>query len=954
MSSTPFIVSCCVWKMKLILKVVVVVVVVFELLWANIVNAQTRECDWDIQCEELYRAGSKCLADGQCSNPFSSGCLFHFHTQLTKWDDSQIPQRRVCNSDDANQDFCDVFPLNYSEVRVHNGDWESSIFYSWIIQIFLGEFLQVPVTVGLSSEETPKASFYNPSSEMRWSTQPYAFEGILKANEMNGRCDLTKSNCVHVMPEVWIGQEKKWKEYLVDENIDQVNGDGQVGKISWYIPVYTARRYPQVASYHGMAGRRQELATIFKRPTSWKDYCSEVSPTSCLVPNGIATRSPEEGEENMYFAGDDFIGYFRPTNRNNCTTTINCTGHIVGAPCTWSTNIDAQAYHNDIALESEGPLEENGGYSYSQMIQIWRAANATSSDVIMWWWTPDATIEEFRGSPFEFQQVLLPEPTAQCREARIQPMDRCNSDRDIRRGNAGGGCDNEANSLQKVLAVSLREMTYETPEVDRSPGYQAILNLKVSHLEMNIMLRKWVLGGRSGYAAREAVCEWIIEHQEELASFIPRGYPRIFADDSSYNAALMYAAMAVGGFAVALVLVMFAVVFYFSNTKVFVYAQVPFIFMVLLGLFLVACGSIFFALKPRNSICVSQVWLITLGYTLELVPLLVKVAAINRLMSATRRMRRIKISMQSLFCTVACLVLIVIMFLAVWTAVDTPKRHEGRYLVDEDHSEIVTTVICASDSGIWDLVVICWNGLLIVCATVLAFQSRAMKQEFNEARSLGTMIYSHFVFGVLRTVVSNLGGSDPSPEGSIGYPTIDPSIVAAASSFLLSMDVITAVTIYIFPKIEAARKAPQPHNASNPGQSETSGSSNGFNNNNPKTGSRGGTDRTTRPNQCDKRSRVGFILSNNDDSKDQDHLSVDSTQRRISMDGSVHTNDDKDYTSRSSEEMNYEGPILARSSSAEIVRQVSHSRGFGSRNTCLVGIGPIEEEGSESGGSRRA
>lgn len=907
--------------------------------WTALICAQTRECDWDMQCEELYQAGSKCMDDGRCSNPFMSGCLYNHRTQLSTWNETDLPDKRACNSDDLNLDSCSVFPLNYSEVRVHNGDWESPIFYSWIIQIFLSEYLQVPVTVGLSPEDTSHASFYNPSSEMTWSTQAYAFDEILKANDMKGRCDLTSEQCVHVMPEVWIGQEKKWKEFLAQGHIDQVNGDGQVGKISWYIPFHTARRYPQLSSYHGLAGRREELASIFNRPTTWKDYCSEVSRTACLEPDGVAARVPEKDEEDMYFAGSDFMGHFRPTIKNNCNVTINCTGHIVGAPCTWSNNIEAQTYHNNIALESDGPLPENGGYSYNQMIQIWRAANATSSDVLMWWWTPDATIEEFRGTSYEFQQVLLPEPTLQCREASIEPIDRCSTNRDTRRGDPLGGCDNEANALQKVIATSLREMTYETPEVDRSPGYQAILNLMVSHLDMNTMLHKWVVGGRSGYAARKAVCEWVIEHQEDLESFIPRGYPRVFVDVTSYNVPLLHAATAVGAIAVVIVLVVFGVVYYYSDTKVFVYAQVPFIFMVLLGLLLVACGSIFFAMEPQDPTCVSQVWLMTLGYTLELVPLLVKVAAINRMMNATKRMRRVRISMRTLFCTVASLVLLVVIFLAVWTALDPPHRQEGRYLVQENEFEIVTTVGCASDSGVWDLVVVCWNGLLIVCATVLAFQSRSIKQEFNESRSLGTMIYSHFVFAVLRTITFNL---EDSSFDATGYPTLDPSIVAAASSFLLSFDVMTSVSIYIIPKIAAARNAPQPHDTSTLGNSDTSGSKNPCDDSSLKIVDEGPTRlaRTTSRRDC-------RLDSNSSSTQTNASRSARETTGRLCMDGTIRTHDNDD--SSSSDDMDYGGPrfTVKHTGSSQVGGRDTGSptRGYASSNqSSLVGISTIEED----------
>lgn len=427
--------------------------------WVTNGQAMERECNWDMQCEELYTLGSKCLDSGKCSNPYAAGCLNNFYTRTAKWDDIELPSKRVCNSDDSSSDnsdheLCDPSPLNYTEIRVHNGDWESPMFYSWIIQIFLSEFLHVPVTIGLS-EDTAKASFYNPLSEMSWSSQAYAFEHLLTANKFEGRCDLTKEPCAHVMPEVWIGQEKKWKNYLTEGHIDQVNGDGQVGKISWYIPVHTAKRHPQVASYHGMTGQREMLASIFQRPTSWGDYCEQISATNCTQADEFAERPPTPDEEDYYFLSGTYRGFFRPTEDNDCDANPDtCTGHIVGAPCTWSTNIDAQTYHNDIALRSNGPDMENGGYSYGQMIQIWRAANATQSHVVMWWWTPDATIEEFRDTPFQFQQVLLPEPTSECREARIDPEDRCNADPVVRRGETDGGCDNESNSCKSLFAYT--------------------------------------------------------------------------------------------------------------------------------------------------------------------------------------------------------------------------------------------------------------------------------------------------------------------------------------------------------------------------------------------------------------------------------------------------------------------------------------------------------------------
>ena len=374
----------------------------------------TRECNWDVQCEALYKPGSKCLEGGVCSNPYMAGCLNNFYSHNDQQKSAlKASQKRTCNSKDDGTEYCDQPVLPYHEVRVHNGNWESAIMYSWIIQIFLSEFLQVPTTVGMNNEDLPQASFYAPNMPMSYSAKGYPWEELVTANQMGGRCEATEKDCVHVMPEVWIGQGKRWTEYLEEGHIDQLSGDGQVGKGAWCIPFHTAKMHPDLTSFHGLSGQREKLASIFNRPTSWGEYCELYSPTNCTEDDGVAVRLPaDEDEKAKYFQGGSYTGFFRPTDKNDCSLNPDtCSGHITGGPCTWSTDMFAQAYWNDIALETDGPLPENNGYSYGQMIDIWRAANATQSHVAMWWWTPDPTVEEFRGTRYQFQTIQLPEPT---------------------------------------------------------------------------------------------------------------------------------------------------------------------------------------------------------------------------------------------------------------------------------------------------------------------------------------------------------------------------------------------------------------------------------------------------------------------------------------------------------------------------------------------------------------
>jgi len=128
------------------------------------------ECKWDPQCEALYKPGSKCLEGGICSNPYIAG-------YMNIEDSTSTFPKRTCNSNDDTTENCEPSILNYPEVRGHNGNWETPIFYAWIIQIFLSEFLQVPTAVGLL-EDTAQASFYAPEMPMSWSSLTYAWDAI--------------------------------------------------------------------------------------------------------------------------------------------------------------------------------------------------------------------------------------------------------------------------------------------------------------------------------------------------------------------------------------------------------------------------------------------------------------------------------------------------------------------------------------------------------------------------------------------------------------------------------------------------------------------------------------------------------------------------------------------------------------------------------------------------------
>jgi hypothetical protein len=110
-------------------------------------------------------------------------------------------------------------------------------------------------------------------------------------------------------------------------------GLGPMGVEGWFVPKYTGKHDPSLLSYLGIQGQqnRRKLAETFLRPTSWGDYCTQVSTDDCKASDNVAKRPPRTAtERERYFVKDVYTGHFRATEKNDCDKwPLNCTGHLV-------------------------------------------------------------------------------------------------------------------------------------------------------------------------------------------------------------------------------------------------------------------------------------------------------------------------------------------------------------------------------------------------------------------------------------------------------------------------------------------------------------------------------------------------------------------------------------------------------------------------------------------------
>jgi 7 transmembrane sweet-taste receptor of 3 GCPR len=138
--------------------------------------------------------------------------------------------------------------------------------------------------------------------------------------------------------------------------------------------------------------------------------------------------------------------------------------------------------------------------------------------------------------------------------------------------------------------------------------------------------------------------------------------------------------------------------------------------------------------------------------------------------------------------------------LVVWTIIDPPSK-KPVYSLSNDivtdmmgNSRTVVDIVyfCSSDSSVWDFIAIAWNGLLLLCATVLAVQTRAIQRDFNESQTLAFLIYSHFLFVVLRLVLLFISSRNTTSTSE--------ATISGLRSLIFSADTAATILIYFMPK----------------------------------------------------------------------------------------------------------------------------------------------------------
>mmetsp|Transcript_2068 Transcript_2068/g.4152 ORF Transcript_2068/g.4152 Transcript_2068/m.4152 type:complete len:246 (-) Transcript_2068:159-896(-) len=221
--------------------------------------------------------------------------------------------------------------------------------------------------------------------------------------------------------------------------------------------------------------------------------------------------------------------------------------------------------------------------------------------------------------------------------------------------------------------------------------------------------------------------------------------------------------------------------------------EIEFLFLILVGLLFNSIASILLARPATNTLCVVRIWLITIGNTLNVVPLIVKIATIVRVMNAAQKLKRVQVQRKSLYGSVLMVLAIVLIYLIVWSTVAPPIKMSN-YHLSENNEMVTREQYCSSNHRIWEYIVCSWTTLLLLISTVLAFQIHAVHKKNDGAKDrdesvpLAVMTYSHFIF-----ILLHLGTLTQ-------FESKRNELFAYLQSLIYSFDSIAVLCIYFMPK----------------------------------------------------------------------------------------------------------------------------------------------------------
>ncbi|KAI2510939.1 G-protein coupled GABA receptor [Fragilaria crotonensis] len=200
-------------------------------------------------------------------------------------------------------------------------------------------------------------------------------------------------------------------------------------------------------------------------------------------------------------------------------------------------------------------------------------------------------------------------------------------------------------------------------------------------------------------------------------------------------------------------------------------SQPPFLYMLCIGVILMAASIIPMSLQepmPTSSLnvsCMSQLWLLSAGFTTAFSALFCKIWRLNKLVRSSIRFKRMRVRIQDVLYPFAILLSLNFLLLTVWSVVDPlvwVRSDDYQFMTSGRASG--STAACASASKTNEIIFYSFfcvfNFAALGCANWQSYKARKLRTDFNENITLSMLLMTEAA--MLGLPVLFLVGHDPS------------------------------------------------------------------------------------------------------------------------------------------------------------------------------------------------
>ncbi|CAB9519365.1 acid type B receptor subunit 2 [Seminavis robusta] len=193
---------------------------------------------------------------------------------------------------------------------------------------------------------------------------------------------------------------------------------------------------------------------------------------------------------------------------------------------------------------------------------------------------------------------------------------------------------------------------------------------------------------------------------------------------------------------------------YYRRKRALAAAQPAFLVMIASGCVFMAAAILPMSLQEPieefrlDTACVSQLYLVCIGFCISFSALFCKLHRINRLHEGARQFRRVQIEVKDVLYPLAIMVILNLIVLVTWTFVDPLRwnRREPEFSRDAFNRIISTYATCTSSNGtsgaVFGSFLFAINFVALILANWESYKGRGLPTEYNETKRISLSMFS--------------------------------------------------------------------------------------------------------------------------------------------------------------------------------------------------------------------